>query len=198
LVSNIVTVLWWPTVANEILQDSSSTSDRVVLVSMSSPMHKQMDVTSFIWVRAYLDTSDKEASSGQQAFNANNMLKFHMLQLIQYNCLLFVNTANYWAAAPAQQAAHLPYRQFDSKVGWGHESGPNDSWVSPLKSGRLWDFYRSNTDQGLLYYWTKYYKQDLLIIMLDGPHQRWTGGQVLTGSSIFCTKNPIHSPTIRA
>ena len=78
-------------------------------------------------------------------------------------------------AQQRQQAAaqQLPYPHFDVHQGWGHAIAANDSWVSSERSGRLWDFYGSYSDQGLLYHWVKYVKQDVSILILDGDHQRW-------------------------
>jgi len=58
---------------------------------------------------------------------------------------------------------------FDGKLGWGQEIEPR-GWKAlmvPKTSVHLWDFHGDFVDQGLLYYWTKYYKKDVSIVIKD-------------------------------
>lgn len=57
---------------------------------------------------------------------------------------------------------------FNETIGWGHQMIPPDGWESLKKfEGSNWDFYGSFTDQGLIYYWTKYVKKRVTIA--NGP-----------------------------
>jgi lipopolysaccharide biosynthesis glycosyltransferase len=56
--------------------------------------------------------------------------------------------------------------EFNETIGWGHVITPPDYWES-LKldiNQTSWTFYGAFTDQGLLYYWTKYVKKNVTII----------------------------------
>ena len=59
----------------------------------------------------------------------------------------------------------LPFPYWDEIEGWGHTISVDDQWVSPEgKTGTKWDWVYSFADQGLLYYWTKYYKRSVSLI----------------------------------
>ena len=54
---------------------------------------------------------------------------------------------------------------WDPVQGWGHAMvPPHDVWKSRQDSGHLWDFHFAFSDQGLLYYWTKYVQKSVSII----------------------------------
>jgi hypothetical protein len=56
---------------------------------------------------------------------------------------------------------------FDEKMGWGHEIEKR-GWraaLVPRTNLFLWDWHGDFVDQGLLYYWTKYYKKDVSIVI---------------------------------
>jgi hypothetical protein len=59
-------------------------------------------------------------------------------------------------------------RPFDPVVGWGHEIVEPDYWLRPGdgKKLKLWQWYGDLTDQGLLYYWTKYWKKSVSIVLV--------------------------------
>lgn len=63
----------------------------------------------------------------------------------------------------------LPYPHFDKIWGWGHsfiEAG--DFWEGiKVKYGRRWAWHAAHADQGLLYYFAKYAKKDVSIIIGD-------------------------------
>lgn len=59
---------------------------------------------------------------------------------------------------------HPPYPHFDVLRGWGHVIPAGDEWSAWKKRGVLWDFNAADCDQGLLYHWTKYVKQKVVII----------------------------------
>jgi len=49
--------------------------------------------------------------------------------------------------------------------GWGHIIDNDDPWkTTKEKNGTEWTFYGAQADQGLLYYWTKYYKKSVSIV----------------------------------
>jgi len=57
---------------------------------------------------------------------------------------------------------------FNETIGWGHQMIPPDGWESLNgHQGSKWDFYGAFTDQGLIYYWTKYVKKKVTIITGD-------------------------------
>jgi len=62
----------------------------------------------------------------------------------------------------------MPYPHWDFLQGWGHVIDESDPWKSIRKElyGTNWTFYGSQADQGLLYYWTKYYKKSVSAIKL--------------------------------
>jgi hypothetical protein len=66
---------------------------------------------------------------------------------------------------------------FDLVEGWGRAlQGTNDSWITLRERGQLWNFYAAQSDQGLLYYWTKYVKQNVTIITSQTSLQHWGCG----------------------
>jgi hypothetical protein len=63
-------------------------------------------------------------------------------------------------------------KEFDSLLGWGHTILPPDSWECNKAKGHNWTFFAPHSDQGLLYYYTKYVVQNISIILSDRI-QRW-------------------------
>jgi len=63
----------------------------------------------------------------------------------------------------------LPYPHFDKIWGWGHSFiESNDFWEGiKVKYGRRWAWHAAHADQGLLYYFAKYAKKDVSIIIGD-------------------------------
>ena len=60
------------------------------------------------------------------------------------------------------------YPWWDPIVGWGHVIQSNDAWKSLYgTTGTNWTWHASFADQGLLYYWTKYIKQNVSHIVRD-------------------------------
>lgn len=64
---------------------------------------------------------------------------------------------------------------FDPIQGWGHLiQPPHDYWMTmKKKKGYHWNFHAAFADQGLLYYWVKYVKRNVSIIICDVIEQ-WT------------------------
>lgn len=60
---------------------------------------------------------------------------------------------------------------FDLKEGWGHNITSPDRWISNLKTGTEWTWHGNFVDQGLLYFWVKYYKKNVSIIIKDTIEQ---------------------------
>jgi len=75
-------------------------------------------------------------------------------------------------------AQNIPGKvKFDMVKGWGHVIEPPDEWESTRTSGVTsrgtnWTFYCAPSDQGFLYYWTKYLKKDTSI-MVRGELKNW-------------------------
>jgi hypothetical protein len=60
----------------------------------------------------------------------------------------------------------MPFPHWNSTEGWGHAFVDGDYWVN-LKGemGYEWDWYGVQADQGLLYFWSKYVKKSVSIIV---------------------------------
>lgn len=70
---------------------------------------------------------------------------------------------------------HTPW---NVTMGWGHEMIPPDRYVtSSLGERHLWDFFGSDGDQGLLYYWIKYVEKDASFIWNNGRIEHWGIGK---------------------
>lgn len=80
-------------------------------------------------------------------------------------------------AAQREMAKNLPYPHFDWDIGWGHNfSAEGDQWKSIDKYGVRWRFHAGHSDQGLLYYYLKYIKQDVSIV-IGSRIENWIPGQ---------------------
>lgn len=65
-----------------------------------------------------------------------------------------------------QEGLNLNYPHFDFYFGWGHnfiEGG--DEWEAVVRNGKKWRFHAAISDQGLWYYFVKYYKMDGSIVI---------------------------------
>jgi hypothetical protein len=90
-----------------------------------------------------------------------------------------------------QEIIHRRERQvmngedFDRVTGWGHIITPPDKWhsLSGIEglNATLWSWHGDFADQGLLYYWTKYYKKNVSIVT-RGNVENWSsdGSTVLS------------------
>ena len=74
----------------------------------------------------------------------------------------------------ASQLASFTFPHFDTATwGWGHDfKGSGDHWESIQRTGRSWRFYGSQTDQGLWYYFARYVRKNVSIIIGD-KLQNW-------------------------
>lgn len=73
-----------------------------------------------------------------------------------------------------EKVAQMIQKQLENKDrknfarGWGYDfAAENDQWRATVKSGTQWRFHGGFADQGLLYYWTKYYKRQVSIVIQD-------------------------------
>jgi len=66
-----------------------------------------------------------------------------------------------------EEGLKLPYPHFDKNArGWGHDfKRSNDKWESIQKNSTNWRFSGSNTDQGLWYYFARYVRKDVSILI---------------------------------
>jgi alpha-N-acetylglucosamine transferase len=63
-------------------------------------------------------------------------------------------------------ALELPFPHWNETIGWGHEMHSTDFWRSTWgKNGTTWSWYGANADQGLIYYWFKYVKKRVSLII---------------------------------
>jgi hypothetical protein len=86
----------------------------------------------------------------------------------------------------------LQLGKFDVHSGWGHVIQPPDKWrgyefpEGRVYEGTEWTYYSAIADQGLLYYWAKYYKQSVSLIIKDQVENWGTGntdnGETGTGT----------------
>jgi hypothetical protein len=76
-----------------------------------------------------------------------------------------------------EKAKTLPYPYFDYKQGWGHDFRKHgDYWESLHQKSSKWKFHASHSDQGLMYYFVKYVRQNVSIAIGD-KIQNWRQGQ---------------------
>ena len=67
-----------------------------------------------------------------------------------------------------EDAKDLPYPKFDRANGWGHNFRmARDQWEGIQQNGTRWDYHASHSDQGRLYYWVRYVKQQVSIAIGD-------------------------------
>ena len=67
-----------------------------------------------------------------------------------------------------REALKLPWPHWNPVKGWGHIIEPSDAWRSPYGyGGTNWTWHGSFADQGLLYYWAKYFKQNFSLVIKD-------------------------------
>jgi hypothetical protein len=66
-----------------------------------------------------------------------------------------------------EEALNMTHPYWDNEIGWGHRfNRETDYWRSEGgKKGTLWDWWASFADQGLIYYWAKYYEMSTSIII---------------------------------
>jgi len=67
-----------------------------------------------------------------------------------------------------EHAKTLPYPHFDYNEGWGRNFKEHkENWRSVAKKSNGWHFHASHSDQGLMFYWSKYLIQDVTIVISD-------------------------------
>jgi len=95
---------------------------------------------------------------------------------------------------------HQPYPHWDESYGWGHVITPPDYWkILRGWKKQNWTWYGSWADQGLLYYWTKYVKKSVSIIIRNDVEQwdkenwieTWDGKLILRNETFDFEKNEI-------
>lgn len=65
-----------------------------------------------------------------------------------------------------ESARSLPYPHFDWQIGWGHSlSKEGDQWEAIHRNGTSWRYHAGHSDQGLWYYFTKFFLQDVSIVI---------------------------------
>ncbi|KAL3910487.1 MAG: hypothetical protein SGILL_007670 [Bacillariaceae sp.] len=89
-----------------------------------------------------------------------------------------------------ESAKSLPYPHFDKEYGWGHSFiKAKDKWEGTVKSGIKWGFWCAHSDQGLLYYWTKYFKNRVTIFR-GSEVQNWVKAHNGANPVLQNTLNP--------
>jgi lipopolysaccharide biosynthesis glycosyltransferase len=65
-----------------------------------------------------------------------------------------------------ERAKSLPYPHFNYEEGWGRNfKKHHEHWRSVTKKATRWHFHASHSDQGLMYYWSKYLMQEVTIVI---------------------------------
>jgi lipopolysaccharide biosynthesis glycosyltransferase len=85
-----------------------------------------------------------------------------------------------------QEALDLPYPHWDPAVGWGQQLTREwqglpqilDGKVIPPRHSMNWTFHGDFADQGLLYFWTMFYKRQVSIVQLDHI-ENWDHGRLV-------------------
>ena len=103
-----------------------------------------------------------------------------------------------------ESARDLGYPYFDKINGWGHSFiKDGDKWEGTERSGKKWGFWCAHADQGLLYYWTKYYQRAVTIFRgndvenwVDGPNGKPTKNETLNPVNITQRYAPQSRSTI--
>jgi hypothetical protein len=91
-----------------------------------------------------------------------------------------------------EAAKDLDYPKFDRGDGWGHIfEKAGDNWDAIEESGTRWNYYASHSDQGLLYYYVKYYIQDVSIV-IGNRTESWVSDSSLSNIN----RLPIRISTI--
>lgn len=74
----------------------------------------------------------------------------------------------------------LPYPHFDWKFGWGHHFGREGThWESiQNKNGNHWRFHAGHSDQGLMYYLTRFGIKDVSIVIGEDVQNWYQAGHV--------------------
>ena len=82
-------------------------------------------------------------------------------------------------AAKDERGRNLPPpHHWDNVFGWGHAIEAPDRWRTTKTEGKKWTFYDAAGGQGLLYYWTKYEKRDVTIVV-GNEFENWANGTLL-------------------
>lgn len=71
------------------------------------------------------------------------------------------------------KAVGIQGHKFDVVNGWGHVITLKDPWKSRFETGTNWTFHFAFSDQGLLYYYTKYVKQSVSIVYGKNQVENW-------------------------
>lgn len=67
------------------------------------------------------------------------------------------------------------HRPWNDTFGWGHTMTPPDRYLTNFMGPQTtWDFHGGDTDQGLLYYWTKYVEKDVSMILKNFTVEHWS------------------------
>lgn len=68
-----------------------------------------------------------------------------------------------------EEALQMPFPYWDKTLGWGHEFSESDKWTPSQSRPNLnrtkWGWHGAFTDQGLIYYWAKYVKQSVSLVI---------------------------------
>jgi hypothetical protein len=67
------------------------------------------------------------------------------------------------------------HRPWNATFGWGRVMTRPDRYLTSFIGPQsTWDFHGGDTDQGLLYYWTKYVEKDLSLILKNYTVEHWS------------------------
>ncbi|CAB9518632.1 expressed unknown protein (Partial), partial [Seminavis robusta] len=96
-----------------------------------------------------------------------------------------------------EEGKQLPYPHFSWNRGWGYDfEAENDEWHGTIKYGKKWRYHAGHSDQGLLYYWTKFYKRNVSIIIQD-KIENWIDAGVNANKTIDGFSKPTLEMNLR-
>lgn len=81
-----------------------------------------------------------------------------------------------------ERALRLPWPHWEEDVGWGHRIVPPDYWRGSNGTKLTkWNWFSVHSDQGLLYYWPKYVKRNVSIV-IGHDLETWSSSSSSSGN----------------
>ena len=98
----------------------------------------------------------------------NTVLTYHLEPANGGFFMLKPNKEDFQHISQIIERREMEGYDFNTTIGWGHVITPPDQWESFSENNKTdWTFYGAFTDQGLLFYWTKYVKKKVTILCGD-------------------------------
>ena len=98
----------------------------------------------------------------------NTVLTYHLEPANGGFFMLKPNQKDFQQISQIIERREMEGYDFNTTIGWGHIITPPDHWDCLKEQNKTeWSFYGAFTDQGLLFYWTKYVKKKVTILFGD-------------------------------